>query len=154
MPATRPGSRRSPARSQQVLGWKVNIVPLPFKTLLKNENDPNATGLFRPAWGADYPTSWDFLGPLLGTQPANNPGQNSGRYSNPQFDKLLAEGQAETDATKRAADYRAAEKLAIGQDLALIPLWYRTQYRVFNPKFVGVNLDFFENPTLATIGLK
>ncbi len=139
---------------QQVLGWKVNIVPLPFKTLLKNENEPNASGLFRAAWGADYPTAWDFLYPLLGTQPANNPGNNSGRYSNKQFDSLLAQGEAETDSAKRAADYRAAEKIAIGQDLALIPLWYRTQYRVFSSKFVGVNLDFFENPTLATIGLK
>ncbi len=139
---------------EQVLGWKVDINPVQFKTLEKDQNEPNASGLYRAAWSADYPTSWDFLAPLLATQPANNPGNNSGRYSNPQLDKLLDEGQAETDATKRAADYRAAEKLAIGQDLALIPLWYRTQYRIFSSKFVGVNLDFFENPTLATIGLK
>ena len=26
------------------LGWKVNIVPLPFKTLLKNENEPERLG--------------------------------------------------------------------------------------------------------------
>jgi ABC-type oligopeptide transport system substrate-binding subunit len=138
---------------EQVLGWKVNIVPLQFKTLLKNENLPGATGLWRSAWGADYPTSWDFLYPLLGTQPADNPGQNSGRYSNKQFDSLLAQGQAEHDASKRADLYKQAEKVAIGQDLALIPLWYRTQFRAFSNKFVGVNLDFFENPTLATIGL-
>ena len=56
--------------------------------------------------------------------------------------------------SKRADDYKQAEKIAIGEDLALIPLWYRTQYRAFNNKFVGVNLDFFENPTLRTIGLK
>ncbi len=138
---------------EQVLGWKVNIVPMQFKTLLKDENLPDATGLWRSAWSADYPTSWDFLGPLLGTQPANNPGQNSGRYSNKQFDNLLAQGQSEHDASKRADDYKQAEKVAIGQDLALIPLWYRTQYRIFSNKFVGVNLDFFENPSLATIGL-
>ena len=137
-----------------VLGWKVNIVPVPFKTLLKDEQLPTASGLFRAAWGADYPTAYDFLYPLLGTQPADNPGQNSGRYSNKAFDSLLANGQAQTDAAKRIADYRQAEKVAIGQDLALIPLWYRTQYRVFNTKFVGVNMDFFENPTLSTIGLK
>ena len=137
-----------------VLGWKVNIVPVPIKTLLKDENLVSASGLFRSALTADYPTSWDFLYPLLGTQPEDNPGQNSGRYSNPTFDALLAKGQAETDAAKRIADYRQAEKVAIGQDLALIPLWYRTQYRVFNTRFVGVNLDFFENPTLSTIGLK
>ena len=139
---------------EDVLGWKVNIKPGPFKELLKAESDPKASGLFRAAWSADYPTSWNFLEPLLGTQPADNPGDNRGRYSNKQFDALLAKGQAEPDATKRADDYKAAEKIAIGQDLALIPLWYRTQYRTFSTKFVGVNLDFFENPTLRTIGLK
>jgi len=41
-----------------------------------------------------------------------------------------------------------------GDDQALIPLWYDTQYRVANTAFVGVNLDFFANPTLRTIGLK
>ena len=59
---------------QQVLGWKVNIVPLPFKTLLKDENEPNASGLFRPAWGADYPTSWDFLVPAAGHPAGRQPG--------------------------------------------------------------------------------
>ena len=138
-----------------VLGWKVDIKPGPFKELLKAESDPKASGLFRAAWTADYPTSWNFLYPLLGTQPADNPGDNRGRYSNPQFDALLAQGQAEPDAAKRADDYKQAEKIAIGQDLALIPLWYRTVFRAFDSKkFVGVNMDFFENVTLRTIGLK
>ncbi len=137
-----------------VLGWKVNIEPGPFKELLQKESDPKGSGLFRAAWSADYPSAAVMLKPLLGTQPADNPGDNRGRYSNKQFDALIAAGKAEPDAAKRAADYRQAEQIAIGQDLALIPLWYRTQYRAFNTKFVGVNLDFFENPTLRTIGLK
>ena len=117
-----------------VLGWKVDIKPGPFKELLKAESDPKASGLFRAAWSADYPTSWNFLCPLLCTQPADNPGDNRGRYSNPQFDSLLAQGQAEPDAAKRADLYKQAEKIAIGQDLALIPLWYRTQYRAFDSR--------------------
>ena len=137
-----------------VLGWKVNIQPEPFKELLQAESAKDSSGLFRAAWSADYPTSWNFLQPLLGTQPEDNPGDNRGRYSNKEFDDLLAKGLAEPDADKRADYYKQAEKIAIGQDLALIPLWYRTQYRVFSSKFVGVNLDFFENPTLSTIGLK
>ena len=45
--------------------------------------------------------------------------------------------------------------IAIGQDVALIPLWYRTQYRVANnDKFTGLSMDFFENPTLAKVRLK
>jgi ABC-type oligopeptide transport system substrate-binding subunit len=138
-----------------VLGWKVDLKPEPFKETLQNEADPKASGLFRDGWVADYPTSWDFLAPLLGTQPADNPGDNLSAYSNRHVDQLLAAGLAQPDAAKRAADYRNAEQIAIGQDLALIPLWYRTEYRAFDAsKWVGVNNDFFENPTLRTIGLK
>jgi oligopeptide transport system substrate-binding protein len=139
----------------QVLGWKVDLKPEPFKESLQNEADPKASGLFRDGWVADYPTSWDFLAPLLGTQPAGNPGDNLSAYSNPAVDRLLAAGLAEPNATLRASDYRQAEKIAIGQDLALIPLWYRTEYRAFDAKkWVGINNDFFENPTLRTIGLR
>jgi oligopeptide transport system substrate-binding protein len=136
------------------LGWTVNIQALPFKTVIQNMSNPASTGLFTSIWGADYPTSWAILYPLLATEPADNPGANGGRYSNKKFDALLAAGQAESDTAKRVADYRQAEQVAIGQDLAVIPLWYQTEYRVFNSKFVGVNQDFFDNPTLATIGLK
>ena len=131
---------------QQVLGWKVNIVPVPFKTLLKNMSDPKASGLFRFSMGCGLPDGLGLPRPAARYPAGQQPRKNSGRYSNPAFDKLLAEGQAETDAAKRAADYRAAEKLAIGQDLALIPLWYRTQYRVFNPKFVGSQRRLLREP--------
>ncbi len=138
-----------------VLGWKVDLKPEPFKKALQDEADPSASGLFRDGWFADYPTASNFLGPLLGTQPADNPGANDAFYSNKDVDRLLAAGLAEPDASKRAADFRRAEQIAIGQDLALIPLWYRTEYRAFDAsKWVGVNNDFFENPTLRTIGLK
>ena len=132
-----------------MLGWKVNIQPGPFKELLQHESDPKTTGLFRAAWSADYPTSWDFLEPLLGTQPADNPGDNRGFYSNPQFDKLLADGQAEKDASKRADDYKQAEKIAIGDDLALIPLWYRTQYRAFRQQVRGREPGLLREPDTA-----
>ncbi len=138
-----------------VLGWKVELQPKPMKELYQGEASPQATGLFRNAWTADYPTASNFLSPLLGGQPADNPGDNLGRYSNPAVDRLLAAGLAEPSAGARAKDFRAAETIAIGQDLALIPLWYRTEYRAFDSsKWVGVNNDFFENPTLRTIGLK
>ena len=39
--------------------------------------------------------------------------------------------------------------------MALIPLWNRTQYRAFDaPKWTAVEMDFFENPTLATAAQK
>ena len=137
-----------------VLGWKVHLQPGPFKELLQKESNSKLPGLYRAAWTADYPTSADFIEPLLGTQPAGNPGDNRGFYSNPAVDAALAAGQASSNPATRATDYKKAEQIAIGTDLALIPLWYRTQYRAISTKFVGVNVDFFENPTLRTIGLK
>ncbi len=139
---------------ETTLGWSVDLKGVMGRILAQDYVNPNSTGLFWASWSADYPTAWNFLGPLLGTQPASDPGNNGGRYSNKQVDKLLAEGQADPNAASRAAKYRAAEKIAIGQDLALIPLWVPSEYRVFNNKFVGVNIDFFGNPTLRTIGLK
>ena len=138
-----------------VLGWKVDLKPEPFKKALQDEGEPAASGLFRDGWIADYPTAWDLLAPLLGTQPADNPGANDAYYSNKTSTGCSPPDSPSLTPSKRAADYRSAEQIAIGQDLALIPLWYRTEYRAFDAsKWVGVNNDFFENPTLRTIGLK
>jgi peptide/nickel transport system substrate-binding protein/oligopeptide transport system substrate-binding protein len=149
------------AQLKDVLGLNVNVVGGPFKELLQNEKKPNASGIYRSAWGADYPTPDNFLFPLLSTK-AINPnaqnvaqGDNAGRYSNKQFDDLLAKERAAKTDADRKGPIQQAEKLAIGQDQALIPLWYRTQYRVFDAnKWTGVGLDFFENPTLSTLSLK
>jgi len=139
---------------QQNLGLKVDIQPMPFAELLKQEKADNASGLFRAAWSADYPSAENFLFPLL-SQKSLPPGDNRGRYVNQQFDNLLTQARQAPDEGQRATLIKQAEKIAIGDDLALIPMWYRDQYRAFDStKWTGVDLDFFENATLATIGLK
>jgi len=144
------------------LGLKVNYSGVPFRDLLKNEQQPNATGLFRAGWTADYPTAGNFLTPLLSTAAigAATPqdvavGDNRGRYSNPKFDDLLAQAAATQDEAKRDDFYKQAEKIAIGDDLALIPLFARQQFRMANTATFGnVRMDFWENPTLSEITLK
>lgn len=134
------------------LGVQAEAVPVPkFADLLNKEQEASASGLFRTGWGADYPSPVNFLAPLLKT----GAGDNRGKYSNKTFDETITKAAAaktDTDRNKLAAD---AEKIAIADDMALIPLWYRTQFRVFDSKkWVGLDPDFFENPTLATAGLK
>jgi oligopeptide transport system substrate-binding protein len=139
---------------QKNLGLKVDIQPMPFAELLKAEKADNASGLFRAAWSADYPSAENFLFPLL-SQQSLPPGDNRGRYVNKAFDALLTQARQAPDDLRRAVLIKQAEKIAIGDDLALIPLWYRDQYRAFDStKWTGVDIDFFENPTLATIGRK
>jgi oligopeptide transport system substrate-binding protein len=139
---------------EQNLGLKVNLQPSPFAELLKNEKADNASGLFRAAWSADYPSAENFLFPLL-SEKSLPPGDNRGRYVNKQFDDLLAQARKAADDSQRQSLIKQAEKIAIGDDMALIPMWYRDQYRSFDSsKWTGVEVDFFENPTLATVSLK
>lgn len=147
---------------EQNLGLKVTYTGVPFRDLLDNEQQPEASGLWRAAWSADYPTPGNYLFPLLATQSigAASPsepaqGDNRGRYSNPEFDKLLAQAAQTQDDAARNDLYKRAEKIAIGDDLALIPLWFRQQSRLVNTeKFGNVNMDFSEDPTFDTITLK
>lgn len=76
---------------------------------------------FRTGWQADYPGLFNFLGPLYGT----NAGSNDGDYSNPEFDKLLSEGQSTTDLDEQNAKFQAAQEILL-QDLPATPLWYAT----------------------------
>ena len=136
------------------LGLKVDLQPSPFAELLKNEKADNASGLFRAAWSADYPSGENFLFPLL-SKKSLPPGDNRGRYNNPAFDDLLVRARTTTDDAQRISLIKQAEKIAIGDDMALIPLWYRSQNRVYDAtKWQNVVIDFFENPTLDTISLK
>jgi len=139
---------------QDNLGLKVELQPFPFKELLQKESAKDATGLFRAAWSADYPSAENFLFPLL-SKNSLPPGDNRGRYQNAKFDDLLAQARKTPDEAKRADLIKQAEKIAIGEDLALIPMWYRDQYRIYdNTKWANVGLDFNENPTLSAISQK
>jgi oligopeptide transport system substrate-binding protein len=135
---------------ERTLGVVVDLDGVPFAEQL-TKRDTGQFDIARAAWLADTPTAENFLYPVLGSTSEDN----DGKYNNPEFDKLVEQGRTQKDDAERAKLYRQAEKIAIGQDLALIPTFYRTQYRVFDSKkWSGVGLDFFENPTYATIGLK
>ena len=139
---------------QDNLGLKVELQPYPFKELLQKESEKDASGLFRAAWSADYPSAENFLFPLL-SKNSLPPGDNRGRYQNEKFDDLLAQARKTPDEVERAKLIKQAEKIAIGDDLALIPMWYRDQYRVYDAsKWKNVSMTFTEDPSLATLSLK
>ena len=132
------------------LGVVVTLDGVPFaESLLKR--DAGDFDIARASWGADYPTIENFLFPILGSQSEDN----DSRYNNPQVDALILQLRAAKNDADRLTAAQEAEKVAIGQDQAVIPTFYRTQYRVFDAsKWTGVKLNFFEQPTLAAISLK
>lgn len=147
---------------ESTLGIKVNYYYLSFAALLANERAPGVSGISRSAWGLDYPSRGNVLASLLSTaaigtlDPAEPvTGDNAGRYSNPRVDRLLDQARLTADEPARTALYEAAERIAIGEDLALIPLWYHRQYRLAaRDRFVNLRMDWHGNADLAVISLR
>ncbi|HEV2781932.1 MAG TPA: ABC transporter substrate-binding protein [Actinophytocola sp.] len=146
---------------EQNLGLKVNYTAVLFADMLNNEQEPTASGIYRAAWGADYPDPENFLGPLVSTvaigktADGKRTGNNRGGYSNPKVDELLTKANATKDEAERTNLYKQVEQIAIGEDLALIPLWIRQQFRaVATDKFVNLRMTFGEDPDLRIISIK
>lgn len=143
------------AQLAAVLGLDVRLLPMTSPELVGHRTSLPATGLCRAGWAYDYPTPDNLLFPLLHsscTAPDENGtahGDNEGRYVNEEFDAAVTAARATREPGERARRWRAAERIAMA-DMALIPLWFRTDHRVYAADtFTGVDLDFFGNPTLT-----
>ena len=73
----------------------------------------------RAGWIADYNDAQNFLY-LLETRTGAN---NYGRYSNPEFDKLMLEAEVTADLVKRGELMRKAESMVM-TDLPVIPIYH------------------------------
>ncbi|MFD3538839.1 ABC transporter substrate-binding protein [Streptomyces sp. NPDC058662] len=142
---------------EEVLGWRIELLRTDARGLVDHRTSIAATGFCRAGWACDYPTPDNMLFPLLHsscTAPdaeGTAHGDNEGRYVNPEFDALLARARASTDPAERADSWRRADRTAMA-DLALIPLWYRTDQRVHAADRIdGLRIDFDGNPTLTTV---
>ncbi|WP_157008578.1 ABC transporter substrate-binding protein [Agromyces laixinhei] len=104
------------------LGIEASGNPFPtFAEFRTSVTDRAIQTAFRTGWQADYPSLFNFLGPIYGT----DAGSNDGDYSNPEFDTLLTEGLAETELDAANAKFQQAQEILF-KDLPAIPLWYRT----------------------------
>ena len=94
-------------------------------------------GAFRSGWQADYPSAFNFLGPIYSSAAADGKGSNDGDYKNPEFDKLLSEGLSAADQDAAIEKYKAAEAILM-EDLPAIPLWYQNTFGGFSEAVSGV----------------
>lgn len=142
------------------LGLEVRTLPMSAADLVAYRTSAQASGMCRAGWAYDYPTPDNLLYPLLHstcTSPDEDGrahGDNEGRYANPLFDAAVERARATVDESDRTVRWKRAEGIAMA-DMALIPLWYRTEYRVFAAdRFAHLDLDFFGNPTLPNLRTK
>ncbi|MGR7001632.1 hypothetical protein ACU686_32300 [Yinghuangia aomiensis] len=90
-------------------------------------------GLFRTGWQADYPLNGNFLADIYRTGAASN---DSG-YSNPNFDALTKQADANPDINAAVKQYQEAEKL-LAADMPQIPLWNYQSTTGYSKKVTNV----------------
>ena len=105
---------------KNTLGIKAEGNPYPtfgeFRTAVTDRSIDTA---FRTGWQADYPSLFNFLGPIYGT----GAGSNDGKYSSADFDGLLKKGSSQTDTKDANKTFQQAQEILF-KDLPAIPLWY------------------------------
>ena len=120
---------------QKHLGVVVRLENQEWKVFLKKlQTDPFP--LFRSGWGADYPDPDNFM--KLFTSSSGN---NHGRWKNPRYDELLELAAREQDAKKRSQLYDQAQRLLTEADVAIVPLYWKSEATMLNPKFTGLEYN-------------
>jgi ABC-type oligopeptide transport system substrate-binding subunit/serine/threonine protein kinase len=145
---------------QSELGWSVALRKLPLTKFYQDEGSAKAEGLYPFSWIGDYPSAENFMDALLSSDSIGRKddgsvgGTNYARYSSSAFDNAMKDARSTADAAQRTRKLQTAEKIAL-DDMALIPLYSHTQYRVANTKkFVGVGMDYIGYPVLTTTARK
>lgn len=105
---------------KNTLGIEASGAPYPtFAEFRSDITDQKIQTGFRTGWQADYPSLYNFLGPLYGT----GAGSNDGRYSSEEFDAAINEGLQAADIDAANAAFDKAQEVLL-KDLPAIPLWY------------------------------
>ncbi|CAM5232880.1 ABC transporter substrate-binding protein [Streptomyces tanashiensis] len=97
----------------------------------------------------DYPLIQNFLQPLYYT----NASSNDGKYSNPEFDKLVDQANAEADTAKAIGLFQQAEGV-LRDDMGAIPLWYQNGSAGYSENVSNVSLNPFSVPVYDQIKVK
>jgi len=101
------------------LGIQAEIQPFAkFAEVLNLRKSQQLPGLTRSGWQGDYPSLYNFLGPIWATGASSN----YEKYTNPEFDKLLKEGLAAKTTDEANAKFNAAQEILF-EDLPGLPLW-------------------------------
>jgi oligopeptide transport system substrate-binding protein len=114
-----------------------------FRNKITNKQLDNP---FRAGWQMDYPLIQDFLQPQYYTGASSN----DSHYSNPAFDKLVNQANAETSSGAAVSRYQEAEQQLV-KDMPAIPLWYQNGSAGYSQNISNVTLNPFSVPVYNEI---
>lgn len=116
---------------ENLKGAKVSVQNLPFKTRLSRSTAGNFD-IVVTGWGADFadPISFDDLF-------TSKNAQNTGKWANGEYDKLIASSKTATNDESRFSDLVKAEKILL-KDQGITPLYYQTTAWLVRPSVKGI----------------
>lgn len=112
-----------------------------FKELRTDATSGKLTGAVRSGWLADYPSLYNFMGPIF-TKGADS---NDSRYDNPEFEAKLKEGLEAKDQSTAQEKFQEADSTLLG-DLPAIPLWYQQANVGWSENVSGVKASWNGTP--------
>ncbi|MFC5529905.1 peptide ABC transporter substrate-binding protein [Cohnella yongneupensis] len=95
-------------------------------------------GIARAGWGADFNHAINFTYDLIHPKSGNN----DGKYINEQVGKLLDDSMAAPDEKARLDLIAQAEKIALSDDMAVLPIYYYTTVTMKKDGFENVVSDY------------
>ncbi|OKL48006.1 hypothetical protein BSR29_05885 [Boudabousia liubingyangii] len=120
-----------------------------FKSVRDKISKGEMKTAYRANWTADYPSQYNFLGPLYGSQSDSN----DAKYKNPQFDALLKSALGSKDPKEAAEKYAKAQEELL-RDLPAIPLWYGSISGGYSDRVENVNFGWDDVPPLFAVKKK
>jgi len=124
------------------LGINFEIKMVTYKQKLANDVNGDFDLIYN-GWGPDYNDPMTYLELWETTN-----SQNGGKYSSPEFDKLIEAARIETDKTKRMEMFHQAETILL-EDAGFVPLQFRQRawlskdnLKNLSRFFVGADTDF------------
>jgi oligopeptide transport system substrate-binding protein len=123
---------------------------LEFAEYLPKLDEKGMTGPFRLGWAMDYPSPQNYLEPLHSTAALPPNGSNSAFYSNPEFDKLVAQGN-QADSNEAAIEaYQQADDVLL-EDMPIAPMYFGVEQIVHSENVANVVIDVFGQIDLAGV---
>jgi len=104
---------------QQTLGVKVQLAQIDNKVYWGKQGK-DAGQIHRGGWCPDYNDTNNYLLDVF----RSDSGNNFGKWTNPQFDKLVDQARVETDTATRLKLYTQAEQLLNIDDAGTMTLYY------------------------------
>lgn len=124
----------------------IEFQSLDFAEYLPLLQDQGITGPYRLGWIPDYPSPHTYLDSLYSTGASSN---YTG-YSNPEFDALIAEGEAAEDPEASVEPFQEAERI-LNEDMPAIPMFVAESTGAYSERVENVEITFFDEANVADI---